>query len=381
MNRCEFYRMVQTKIGAIASFAIIAFSAYLAHAELKLPAMFTDHAVLQREMPVPVWGWAEPGEEVTVAIAGQTHKTKADDKGKWQRDAQAAVGRRAAQARCRKGKNRLEVKDILVGEVWLCSGQSNMEFALAAATNGDLEVSAANHPQIRLVERERTRQPNAGRRFRRRSGKSARRKSVGGFSAVGYFFGRELHDQLNVPIGLIDDSWGGSACEAWIRRDRMEGNPLYDGMLKKWDDTVKDWDEAKWKADLAEWRKKADAAKKAGQPAPPNRPHSDNPAVGNHRPANLYHARVEPVMPYAIRGAIWYQGESNAGASLSISRHVSAHDQVVARGLEAGRLPVLLGATGRLHGREAGAGRQRLGRAARSTNDDAGQAAEHRARP
>src|SRR5262249_29698297 len=129
-----------------------------------------------------------------------------------------------------------------------------------------------------------------------------------------YYFGRDLHDQLGVPIGLIDDSWGGSACEAWIRRDRMEGNPLYDGLIKKWDDMVKNWDEAKWKADLAAWQKEADEARAAGK-APPNRPLAENPVGSNHRPANLYHGRVDPVLPYAIRGAIWYQGESNAGRS------------------------------------------------------------------
>jgi sialate O-acetylesterase len=137
-------------------------------------------------------------------------------------------------------------------------------------------------------------------------------KDIPGFSAVGYYFGRELHNQLGVPIGLIDDSWGGSACEAWIRRDRMEGNPLYDDLIKKWDDIVKNWD-AKSEAEAAEWKKQAKEAKAAGKKAPPNRPLAENPAHGNFRPANLYHGRLEPVMPYAIRGVIWYQGETNAG--------------------------------------------------------------------
>src|SRR5258705_4734284 len=95
-------------------------------------------------------------------------------------------------------------------------------------------------------------------------------KPAAGFSAVGYFFGRELQEQLNVPIGLVDDSWGGSACEAWIRRDRMEGKPLYTELLNKWDEMVKNWDEAKWKADRDAWRKKAAEARAAGKKAPPN---------------------------------------------------------------------------------------------------------------
>jgi len=138
-------------------------------------------------------------------------------------------------------------------------------------------------------------------------------ESAKGFSAVGYFFGRELKDQLGVPIGLVDDSWGGSSCEAWIPRERMESNPMYYALVKKWDEQVKNFDEAKWKADWEEWRKKEEISKKEGKPAPPNRPSYDTPVGSIHRPANLYHGRLEPVIPYAIRGAIWYQGESNAG--------------------------------------------------------------------
>ncbi len=281
------------------------------HADVKLPAMFTDHAVLQREMPVPVWGWADPGEEITVAIAGQTHKTKADDKGKWRVTLEPlAVGKPLKLTV--EGKNRVAVNDILVGEVWLCSGQSNMEFPLVAAANGDLEIAAAHDfPNIRLV---RVKEPGSQTPVEDFDGQwdVCSPKTVAGFSAVGYFFGRELNEQLNVPIGLIDDSWGGSSCEAWIPRDRLEGKPLYEDLLKRWDAAVKNWDEAKWKTAWTAWRKKADKAREAGKPAPPGRPLAVNPAVGQHRPANLYHARVEPVMPYAIRGVIWYQGESNA---------------------------------------------------------------------
>jgi sialate O-acetylesterase len=282
------------------------------HAKLKLPSMFTDHAVLQREMPVPVWGTAEPGAEVHVAIAGQTHKTKADDKGNWTVTLKPLSLGEPLKLVVESGGDRAEVNDILVGEVWLCSGQSNMEWPLSAATNSDLEIAAANHPQIRLV---RVKGQGSQTPVEDFNGEwnVCTPKSVPGFSAVGYFFGRELNDQLGVPIGLIDDSWGGSACEAWISRARMEGNPLYDELIKDWDERVKNFDEAKWKTDLAEWQKKADEARKAGKPAPGNRPPGENPAYGNHRPANLYHARVEPVMPYAIRGVIWYQGESNAG--------------------------------------------------------------------
>src|SRR4051794_24488312 len=296
---------------ALAILCALTCCALPARADVKLPAVFTDHAVLQRDMPVPVWGWADPSEEVSVTIAGQTHKTKADNKGKWRVTLEPlSIG--GPLTLVVEGKNRIKRKDILAGEVWLCSGQSNMEFALISANNGDLEVAAADHPNIRLV---RVKEPGSQTPVEDFKGewKVCTPRTAAPFSAVGYFFGRELDEQLNVPIGLIDDSWGGSSCEAWIRRDRMEGNPLYTELLKKWDNMVKDFDDKRWKADWTAWQKKADEARAAGKKVPPNRPLAERPAAGNHRPANLYHGRVEPVMPYAIRGVIWYQGESNAG--------------------------------------------------------------------
>ncbi len=315
MKRQAMNRRARTHLNSIATVTILAATCVVARADVKLPAMFSDQAVLQREMPAPVWGWADPGEEVKVSIAGQTKTATADDKGEWKVTLDPLkVGKPLTLVV--EGKNRLEVKDILVGEVWLCSGQSNMEFPLVAAMDGDLEVAAAKHPQIRLV---RVKEPGSQTPVEDFLGEwqVCSPKSAPGFSAVGYFFGRELHDQLRVPIGLIDDSWGGSACEAWIRRDRMEGNPEYDGLLKKWDEQMKNFDDAKWKAEWDAWWKKADEARREHKKEPAGRPDTSNKeralALGNHRPANLYHGRVEPVMPYAIRGVIWYQGESNAG--------------------------------------------------------------------
>ncbi|MEX2309959.1 MAG: sialate O-acetylesterase [Pirellulales bacterium] len=251
-----------------------------------MPAIFSDHAVLQRDMPVPVWGSAEPGEEVTVAIAGQTHNATADANGKWRVTLQPlSVGEPLKLIV--EGKNRLERNDILVGEVWLCSGQSNMEWPVERSANADLEIPAAHHPRIRLV---RVKGPGSQTPVEDFEGgwQVCSPGTVPGFSAVGYFFGRELQQHLDVPIGLIDNSWGGSACDAWIRRDRLEGNPLYEAQLANWDKLA------------AEYEKTKDPAKR-------------DPLFGNQRPANLYHARLGPVLGYAIRGAIWYQGESNAG--------------------------------------------------------------------
>jgi sialate O-acetylesterase len=307
--------MKTLKQAAIVFSFLFVLSPLSAWADVKLPAIFTDHAVLQRDMPVPVWGSAAPGEAVTVSVAGQTHKTKADGKGKWSVKLEPlAVGKPLTMVV--EGKNRLEVKDILVGEVWVCSGQSNMQWDVSQSTNPDLEIPAANYPNIRLIT-----VPGMGSQTKVEDfdGRWAvcSPQTVGDFSAVGYFFGRELAAHTGVPIGLIDNSWGGSACESWIPREKFAGKEIYGPLMERWVKTESEWDEAKMKADyekaLAEWQKKADAAKAAGQPEPAGRPYFNNPMDGNQRPANLFHARVGPVLPYAIRGAIWYQGETNAG--------------------------------------------------------------------
>jgi sialate O-acetylesterase len=300
-----------------ASIAVIQLhSSNFAIADVSLPAIFTDHAVLQRGMKVPIWGKADADEEVTVAIAGQTHKATADGQGKWRVTLEPLSVGEPLKLVVEGKDSRVERNDILVGEVWLCSGQSNMEWPVTASTNADLEIPSANQPQIRLV---RVKGPGSQTPVEDFGGQwdVCTPDTVKGFSAVGYYFGRELQQHLGVPIGLIDNSWGGSACEAWIPRERMEGNPLYATQLANWDKIAAEFDEAKAKADyeknLAEWQKKADTARAAGQPDPPGRPYFNNPLIGNHRPGNLYHARLGPVLGYAIRGAIWYQGESNAG--------------------------------------------------------------------
>ena len=185
-----------------------------------LHPLFTDHVVLQRDVPVPIWGWAEPGQRVKVELAGQSVETTADAQGKWL----AKFGPYPAggpHVLSFKGPKTAEVKDILVGDVWLCSGQSNMEWPLIGARNAEREIATANHPQIRLftvpktVASEPTSTVDA-------SWEVCTPGSAPQFSAVGYFFGRELQRELGVPIGLIDSSWGGTVAEAWVGAGAIE---------------------------------------------------------------------------------------------------------------------------------------------------------------
>ena len=279
-------------------------------ADVKLPALLSDHMVLQREKPVPIWGTAEPGEKIIVAIAGQTHETQADDQGKW-RVALTPLSVGEPLTLVVEGNNRLEVKDILVGEVWICSGQSNMQWSLSASKDADLELLTAKNPQIRLLTVNplgtQTPQEDFEGQWQACTPEIAK-----DFSGVGYFFGELLQETLNVPVGLIDNAWGGSACEAWIRRDLLEADPIYQPLMERWKATEARYDSGEAKAEydkaIADWEQNKKEGKDPGRrPASP-----DGAMTGNHRPANIYNSRIVPLVPYAIRGAIWYQGESNA---------------------------------------------------------------------
>ena len=282
-------------------------------ADVTLPTILSDHMVLQRDMELPIWGWAEPGEEVSVVVAGQTHTTTADAEGNW-RVTLDPLSLGEPLTMVVEGNNRLEVTDILVGEVWLCSGQSNMQWELKQVWNADLDMATAKYPNIRLLTvnnpASQTPTKNVDHQWN-----ACTPETAGRFSAVGYFFGRQLHQTLDVPIGLIDNAWGGSACEAWIRRDRLEGNPLYGPLMERWKKTEAEFDVAKARAEyekkLAAWEKEVAELKQEAKMPP--RPWWRNPLTGQHRPANLYNGRLMPIMPFGIRGVIWYQGETNAG--------------------------------------------------------------------
>ncbi len=287
------------------------------YAEVKLPTLFSNHMVLQRDMPLPVWGWADPGEEVAVVLGDQTHKAIADAEGNWRVTLEPLTLGEPRTLVVEGKESRLQVDDILVGEVWLCSGQSNMGWEVKNCWNAELDIAGANFPSIRMItvggEGSQTPVKDFDGQW-----DVCTPKTVGQFSAVGYFFGRELHQVLDVPIGLIDNAWGGSSCEAWIRRDRLEGDPMYEALLARWKKTAEEYDLDKAKVEFAEkikaWEIKAAEAKEAGK-WHPWKPQFNNPLVGQHRPCNLYNARLMPVMPFAVKGTIWYQGETNSGRS------------------------------------------------------------------
>lgn len=286
-----------------------------APADVKLPALVGDHMVLQRDAELPIWGWADPGEKVTVAIDGQTQSATADKSGKWMVRLDKLATSKPLTMKI-TGNNTLEIKDILVGEVWVCSGQSNMQWSVSQANNAAEEIAAAKFPEIRLISVPRVGTQETQTDFEG-SWAACSPETVGSFSAVGYYFGRTLFQELKVPIGLIHCSWGGSACEAWVETSVLAADPELAPILQRWEQIVKSYDPEKqqqnYEAALEKWKVAAAKAKADGKPQP-RRPFAPrNPLIGQHRPANLYRGMLNPLIPYAIRGAIWYQGETNAG--------------------------------------------------------------------
>jgi sialate O-acetylesterase len=291
-------------LGAAVAAAVIGLtSGGVAEAAVKVNSLFTPHMVLQRDQPNRVWGWATAGEKVTVTIGNHSESATTGADGKWMVTLKPlpAGGPHTLTI---AGENTITIDDVLVGEVWICSGQSNMQWSINQSLDPDLEKLTAKLPNVRLIS-----VPQVGTQEPQDDFKGSWQvcspEVVGDFSAVGFFFGRQLHAALDVPIGLIDNAWGGSACEAWIRKDLLTADPQYEPLMTRWKQLEDKYDQL-----VAEWKVAADKAKAEGKNPPP---HPDGQMRGNHRPSNIYNGVLKPTIGYGIRGAIWYQGESNAG--------------------------------------------------------------------
>jgi sialate O-acetylesterase len=241
-------------------FAFVFGAVALAGADVRLPKVLGDHMVLQRDKPIAIWGWAEPGEKVTVTFAAANASAAAGDDGKWSLQLPAQKADSEPKDLVVAGANTITLTDILVGEVWLCSGQSNMEWPMSRTIHGKEEIAAADHPQIRLfnvqghINKPEPQEDAPG------AWQACTPESVAGFSGVGYHFGQSLGEEIGVPIGLIGSNWGGTKIEPWTAKVGLEQV----------------------------------AALK------------ENPANGG-----IYNGMIHPLAPYSMRGAIWYQGESN----------------------------------------------------------------------
>jgi sialate O-acetylesterase len=269
-------------------------------ADVRLHGLFTDHMVLQRGMSVPVWGWADDGEEVTVTIRDQTRTARARD-GRWMvRLSPLKAG--GPDRLTVKGRNQIQLEDVLVGEVWIASGQSNMEWPMRATHDADAEVAKTTNPQLRLYTVPKLR-AIAPTNDVHASWSASSPSTTPNFSAVGYYFGRDLQKALGVPVGIIHTSWGGSPAEVWMSEAALTRNPRYEAEIVDAYPAALD----QYKAALAKLEKDKAEAKAAGREFKGNAPWAP------WRPTELYNGMIAPLIPYGIQGAIWYQGESNAG--------------------------------------------------------------------
>jgi hypothetical protein len=287
-----------------------------ATAAVRLPALFSKHLVLQAGRPAPVWGWADPGEAVTVAFAGQSHTTTADAGGKWRVNLRPlAVSDTPGVLKVSSPANTLQVEDVLVGDVWLCSGQSNMGWRVSQSRDAAREIAAADHPRLRMffVQSGTALEPQDDCKG---VWKVCTPQTAGEFSATAYYFGRELQAARGQPLGLINSSVGGTPVESWTSLAVQQGRPELQSLFEKWAQDLAEHDgpeaatrraelEAKWKEDVAK-------AKAAGRPAPRRPEGPGRPRLHNHHPGNLFNGKIAPLIPFALTGAIWYQGESNA---------------------------------------------------------------------
>jgi sialate O-acetylesterase len=311
MNRCWIATVVVVLELLAASTAV---------AEVRLPHVIGDHMVLQRNVVLNIWGWGNKGERVTVELGDSKVITRANSAGEW-KVALPAMKAGGPHTMTVKGKNTLTIKDILVGEVWIGSGQSNMQWNVAGSANAGAEIAVAKYPKIRLflVPNVLSGIPN---RDVNADWKECSPASVPPFSAVLYYFGRHLHKELDVPVGLIASAWGGSLIEPWtpptgfagvkglakinqhVKTKQFEFLYHLEKQLRK---------SRNPRRDVVNWLLAARKAARKGAllPSAPDFAYPKHSLAGWAEPTSMYNAMINPVVPFSVRGAIWYQGESN----------------------------------------------------------------------
>lgn len=300
-----------------------------AGASVTLAPLFRDNAVLQRDKPLPVWGRADPGEHVAVSLRDRQASAVAGGDGRWIVLLDALPASTDPADLVVTGSNRVVVHGVLLGDVWLCSGQSNMQFTVYDRSNPSFQVAnalseipEANFPLIRQfkvgnVESDTPLDAADG------TWDVCSPATVENFTAVGYFFARDIFRKLGVPIGIINCSWGGSSIEAWLSRTALSSNPALTFVQERWIREQLDYplNRARRQALIQAWRTASVQARQEGPEAyadfmkrfPEPKPYDAPDKPYPHAPARLYNGMIHPLIPYGLRGVLWYQGESNTG--------------------------------------------------------------------
>lgn len=293
----------------VGAFLALGFVCALARADVAPADYFTDNAVLQRGKPVAVFGTAAPGEKVSVSFKGQTKTATADAQGQWLLHLDPLAADAQGATLTLQGNNTVALKNIVVGDVWLCGGQSNMEWPVRTTLNAQAAIDASKNPLIRQIKAEHTPASTPQTKGKVTGWQEASPETTGEFTAPGYFMAVELQKQLGVPIGLLNISHGGTMVEAWMSQAAVQSNPQYAGVKAQWDRTLSAYPARKAAHDkaLAKWQADKAAGKKVGrEPRAPEGPGS------RVEPASLYNGMLHPAIPYSVAGILWYQAEANA---------------------------------------------------------------------
>ncbi len=321
-------RSIRNTFGRLACLTValvLLFSSGEVFADVRLPSVIGDNMILQRGMQVPIWGWADTGESVKVSGSwgSESWEATAGRDGKWMVKIEVPPAGGPYEMTI-SGNNKLTVKNILIGEVWVCSGQSNMQMGVGLVNNARSEIANANYPEIRLfdVPLKSAGEPrdDVEAEWKVCSSKNISTDNIWeswpkGFSAVAYFFGREIHKGLDVPVGLIATSWGGTRIEPWTPPEGFKSVPVVSDIWKESEKEIAAYKEAAAEAiaKFEEWTADAKFALVGGKviSSPPVWP--KHPLDSHKTPTGLYNAMIHPLVPFGIRGALWYQGEANLG--------------------------------------------------------------------
>lgn len=294
-----------------------------ARAEVTLAPIFSDGAILQRDQPITIWGQAAPGEAVKVEFHGVAAQGLASLEGAWRITLPAMPLSRDGAELVVAGRNRIVCRDVLLGDVWWCSGQSNMEFTVSNALDGAREVAQADFPHIRQIKIGRMLADEPRGEFKATGWQAAMPSHVGYFTAAGYFFARDVHRQTGVPIGLINCTWSGTAIEPWMSEMALASKPEFAVVAERWRADLAAYParRAAFESTLAAWREREAAAKAQGaeahanfvrenrEPRPPTGA-PDHPYPAN--PSAIFNGMVHPLRGLGLKGVLWYQGEANA---------------------------------------------------------------------
>ncbi len=298
------------RMGLVAASMGLSMGLCAAQAQVRLPRIFSDHMVVQRGMPVHLWGWATPAETVRASFRGQTVSTTASELGRWSLYLSPGAAGGPFELTVQgsaSGETPLHCTDVLVGDVWLASGQSNMEFEMYKAATATTDLAAASLPRVRLLTVNKVAADYAQPDFSGTGWVASTPDSAHNFSAVAWYFAREISAREDVPVGIIDSTWGGTVAEAWTRLTALGQNAALAPVFAVRGQMTDDEATAQLEDKLHD-RMRAEA-KAAGQPEPQFPWH---PQLNMWAPSMLWNGMIAPLTPFPIRGVIWYQGESNS---------------------------------------------------------------------